>query len=75
MNPYFNPECECLAVLMLNTRRKVKGHYIVATGTQDTTLVHPREVFQLAVITAANALVVMQNIQAGKAARRTPTWK
>jgi DNA repair protein RadC len=65
-NPYFNPECECLAVLMLNTRRKVKGHYIVATGTQDTILVHPREVFRLAVITAANALVVMHNHPSGE---------
>jgi hypothetical protein len=64
-NPYFNPECECLAVLMLNTRRKVKGHYIVATGTQDTILVHPREVFRLAVITAASALVIMHNHPSG----------
>ena len=64
-NPYFNPECECLAVLMLNTRRKVKGHYIVATGTQDTILVHPREVFRLAVITAASALVLLHNHPSG----------
>jgi hypothetical protein len=24
-HPYYNPECECLAVLLLNTRRRVKG--------------------------------------------------
>ena len=23
-NPYFNPECECFVVLLLNTRRRVK---------------------------------------------------
>ena len=28
-HPYFNPECECLVVLILNTRRKIKGHYFV----------------------------------------------
>ena len=28
-NPYYNPECECLAVLMLNTRRRVKGHQLL----------------------------------------------
>jgi len=44
-HPHFNPDCECCVVLMLNTRRKVKGHYMVATGTQDTLLIHPREVF------------------------------
>src|SRR5277367_6325255 len=40
-HPHFNPECECLAVLLLNTRRKVKGHHIVSIGTMDTILVHP----------------------------------
>jgi hypothetical protein len=28
-HPYFNPECECLVVLILNTRRRIKGHYLV----------------------------------------------
>jgi hypothetical protein len=58
-HPYFNPECECLAVLLLNVRRRIKGHQLVSIGTQDTLLVHPREVFRLAVATAANALVLM----------------
>ena len=26
-HPYFNPECECLVVFILNTRRRIKGHY------------------------------------------------
>ena len=50
---YFNHECECLMVLVLNTRRRVKGHYLVSIGTLDTILVHPREVFRLAVTTCA----------------------
>ena len=25
-NPYFDPERECLAVMLLNTRRRAKGH-------------------------------------------------
>jgi len=65
-NPYFNPECECLAVLLLNTRRRVKGHHIVSLGTQDTILVHPREVFRVAVATAACALIVMHNHPSGE---------
>src|SRR5262245_7380619 len=44
-NPYFNVECECFVVLLLNTRRRVKGHQLVTIGTMDTLLVHPREVF------------------------------
>ena len=65
-HPHFNPECECLAVLLLNTRRKVKGHHLVSIGTMDTLLVHPREVFRLAIVTAASALIVMHNHPSGE---------
>lgn len=63
----FNPECECLVVLILNTRRRVKGHYFVSIGTMDTLLVHAREVFRLAIITAASAIVLMHNHPSGEA--------
>ena len=65
-HPNFNPDCECLAVLLLNTRRKVKGHHFVSIGTMDTILVHPREVFRLAIMTAASALIVMHNHPSGE---------
>jgi DNA repair protein RadC len=66
-HPYFSPECECFVVLMLNTRRRVKGHYLVSVGTQDTILVHPREVFRLAIMTAAAAIVMTHNHPSGEA--------
>ena len=66
-HPYFSPECECFVVLMLNTRRRVKGHYLVSVGTQDTILVHPREVFRLAIMTAAAAIVMTHNHPSGDA--------
>jgi|GEM_PF-588935 len=65
-NPYFNPECECFVVLMLNTRRRVRGHQLVTIGTLDTLLVHPREVFRAAIIAAASAIVVMHNHPSGE---------
>jgi DNA repair protein RadC len=64
-HPYFNPECECFVVLMLNTRRRVKGHYLVSIGTLDTLLVHAREVFRLAIMTSAAAIVVAHNHPSG----------
>ena len=64
--PHFNPDCECLAVLLLNTRRKVKGHHLVSIGTMDTILVHPREVFRLAILTAASAILPMHNHPSGE---------
>ena len=63
---HFNPECECLAVLLLNTRKRIKGHQLVSIGTIDTILVHPREVFRLAVITSAAAVILMHNHPSGE---------
>lgn len=64
-HPYFNPECECFVVLLLNTRRRVKGHQLLTIGTMDTILVHPREVFRGAIIGAAAAVVIMHNHPSG----------
>lgn len=62
----FNPDCECFVVLLLNTRRRIKGHHLVSIGTLDTILVHPREVFRVAIITAAAAIVLMHNHPSGE---------
>ena len=62
----FNPECECFVVLLLNTRRRVKGHQLLTIGTLDTILVHPREVFRGAIVAAAAAIVIMHNHPSGE---------
>ena len=53
-------------MLLLNTRQRVKGHQLVSIGTMDTTLVHPREIFRLAILTAANAIIVLHNHPSGE---------
>jgi DNA repair protein RadC len=65
-NPYFNPECECFVVLFLNTRRRVRGHQLVSIGTMDTILIHPREVFRLAILANASAILLMHNHPSGE---------
>jgi DNA repair protein RadC len=64
-HPYFNPDCECLVVLMLNVRKRIKGHHLVSIGTMDTVLVHPREVFHVAVVMKAAFLVLIHNHPSG----------
>ena len=64
-NPYFDPERECLVVILLNTRRRVKGHQLVTIGSMDTLLVHPREVFRVAVVGSAAAVLIMHNHPSG----------
>jgi len=64
-SPLFNPECECMVVLMLNTRRRIKGHYLVSIGTLDTLLVHPREIFRIAIMVSASAIILANNHPSG----------
>ncbi|HXJ62001.1 MAG TPA: JAB domain-containing protein [Verrucomicrobiae bacterium] len=65
-HPGFHPDVESFFVLLLNTRRRVKSHALVATGTLDTLLVHPREVFRPAIVSASAAVVVMHNHPSGE---------
>ena len=64
-NPYFDPERENLAVFLLNTRRRIKGHQLVSIGTQDSLLVHARDLYRLAICTAANGVIVAHNHPSG----------
>jgi DNA repair protein RadC len=63
--PSFNPDVECFVALMLNTKHRVRGHYIVSVGSLNETLAYPREVFRTAVIGAAYAIVLMHNHPSG----------
>ncbi len=64
-HPYFDPERECLVVLFLNARKRVKGHQLVTIGTMDTLLVHAREVFRAAIVTSAASIILMHNHPSG----------
>jgi DNA repair protein RadC len=64
-HPYFNPDCECFVVLLLNTRKRVKGHHLVSIGTIDTVLIHAREVFIVAVTMKAAAIALIHNHPSG----------
>lgn len=64
-NPYFNPDVEFFVVILLNTRMRIKGHVIVGMGIMDSVLVHPREVFRVAIVAGAYAVIVAHNHPAG----------
>ena len=66
-DPRHNPDVETLVCLVLNTRRDILGHFIVATGLLDTILCHPREVFRGAICANASAIVLMHNHPSGDA--------
>jgi DNA repair protein RadC len=64
-NPAFNPEVEQAVVLMLNARKRVKGHVVIGLGTVDSCVIHPREVFRAAIIASAQAVIIMHNHPSG----------
>ena len=61
----YTPEVETFHVIILSTRRKIQGHFLVSTGTLDTLLVHPREVFRPAIVANAAAVVLIHNHPSG----------
>jgi DNA repair protein RadC len=63
--PSYDPDKEWFVALLLTTRRHVKGHQVVATGILDQVIVHAREVFRAAIVSAAHAVVLMHNHPGG----------
>lgn len=58
-------EVEHFQVVLLNTRRKLIRVEQISQGTLDTILVHPREVFRLAIAANAASLVLVHNHPSG----------
>jgi len=59
---------ETLHVVHLNTRRRLISSELIANGTLDTILVHPREVFRRAILLNAAACVLVHGHKSGDAA-------
>lgn len=64
-DPTVSSDTETLVVLVINTRKRVKGHYVVANGTLDSVVAHPREIFRPALIANASAIILMHNHPSG----------
>jgi DNA repair protein RadC len=58
-------EVEQFQILLLNTRRRLIRIERLARGTLDTVLVHPRDVFKLAIAANASAVVLVHNHPSG----------
>jgi DNA repair protein RadC len=58
-------DVECFHTVLLNTRHRLIRIERISTGTLDTILVHPREVFKSAIAANAAALVLVHNHPSG----------
>ena len=64
---WFDPMKEALVVLVLNTRKRIIGHNLVALGSLDTCPVVPLSVFRPALVAAGSAIVLIHNHPSGDA--------
>ena len=59
--PWFDPAKEAFVVLILNTRRRILGHNLVALGGLDSVCVTPLSVFRPVIVAAGSALILAHN--------------
>lgn len=56
---------EVFAVYLLDTKNKVKKREIISMGIMDASIIHPREVFRLAILTGAHRIILSHNHPSG----------
>jgi DNA repair protein RadC len=64
---WFDPAKEALVVLVLNTRKRIIGHNLVALGSLDTCPVTMLHIFRPAIVAAGSSIVIAHNHPSGEA--------
>ena len=66
VRPWFDglPQ-EHMYVVLLDTKHRYEGHELISVGTLDGTMVHPRDVYRLAVMQNAGAVALTHNHPSG----------
>lgn len=59
------PDRETVVAIMLDTRNRPTAIHTVGTGTLNSSLVHPREVFKAAILANAASIVLAHNHPSG----------
>lgn len=62
---YGVPSREKVAAFYLNNKNEVVGHYLIGAGSVSVSIVHPREVFQGALLANASGIVLSHNHPSG----------
>jgi DNA repair protein RadC len=65
VHPFFDPEKECVITLLLNRRGALRAWHFATLGTQNSCVVHPREILRMALIANASAFVLMHSHPSG----------
>jgi len=63
------PLSECFYVICLNRKNKPLGRHKISTGTATCALAHPREVFRIACLSTASAILIPDDPDAAETDR------
>lgn len=69
MNAIFNMDAqpmEIFTMIALDIKKKPVGCFLISQGSLDATVVHPREVFQRALMVNAHSIIVAHNHPSGE---------
>jgi DNA repair protein RadC len=62
---WFDADKECVVIILLDVKYRVKGWSLISIGTQTACMLHPREVLRAALVGNAFAFVLMHNHPSG----------
>jgi len=60
-----NVDREMFVVMCLDTKNNINSLNVVSTGTLNSAMVHPREVFKTAILSNANSIILAHNHPSG----------
>ena len=67
LKKFYRSDREMFVAFYLNARNQIIAHHKVSVGTINAALVHPREVYKIAIIKNACAIIVAHNHPSGGA--------
>ena len=62
---YENAVVETAQMLALDTKNKIIGVFIISTGSLNASIIHPRDVFQRAILSNAASVILVHNHPSG----------
>lgn len=66
-SPWYHDNKEHLVVLTLDTKHRLTGYHLVALGSLNETIAHPREVLRPVIVCGAYGFILMHNHPSGDA--------
>ena len=65
LKSFYSMNKEVLIVVSLDTNNQIISREVVSIGTLNSSLIHPREVFKLAILNSANSIIIAHNHPSG----------